>query len=152
MTTLDALLSRATASFEGPEANQFLWDARAELEAEYGSAVLYELVLDEATTLGSMLDAQLPRLTEHLRAKGLPMLGGPSLLVSLWRGSQAFVFRGGALFAAVAELEAITADALRTRLGAERVKLGIDEPPAPKVTGLMLGPGPAISKSDTPDD
>ncbi|MCK6549215.1 hypothetical protein L6R52_25455 [Myxococcota bacterium] len=149
MADLDALLTRATSSFAGAEANQFLWEVRAELEEAHGRAVLYELVLDDAATLATMLETQLPRLTEHLRAKGLPMLGGPSLLVSLWRGPRAFVFRGDSLFTTVAELAGLTRDELRARLDRERLRLGIDE--APKPSGLMLGPGPTDSKTDTSD-
>jgi hypothetical protein len=147
METFDRLLERARSSVHGSEANQTLWTLREELEARYRNVVLYEMVLGQDLSWDTFLKSLVPRLTEHLFAKGVPMLGGPNVIVSVWRGSTMFIFEPDAFFDAIREIEGISADELKIRISAWRLAAGFPNG-LPGVTvspeRLLLGSGPSI--------
>jgi hypothetical protein len=163
MQRFEELLAKAQAQIPGNDANRALWEVREAIEAEFASAVCYEMVLGPSSVWQEFLDVQLPRLTEHLLAKGLPLLGGPNVVLSVWRGSTMFMFGCSEFFDAIAELEHISRDELRARINAAREALGLSNStkrsaaeaanraltdmitpaePKPRLSGLMLAPPP----------
>lgn len=125
MQPFEALLERASDRVEGTGANQALWNIRAQLQAEYANVVCYEMVVDERSTWDGFLHLQIPRLTEHLSAKGLPMLGGPSVLLSVWSGPSLFLFDCESFFRAIREIEQVSPAELDRRIAAWRAELGL---------------------------
>src|SRR5262245_19288586 len=107
MDSFERLLARASSEIDGHDANRALWDARAELETRFTNVVCYEMVVGENDAWSEFLARTIPRVTEHLTAKGLPMLGAPSALLSIWRGRKMFMFESRNFFDAVREIEAL---------------------------------------------
>lgn len=146
MDRFDELLGHAFSKVAGGDANQTLWDVRAELEREHANVVCYELVLGREARWEELLDVHLPRLTEHFLAKGLPLLGGASAIVALWRAPAAtadgtpsgdlelHLFRSPQLFSAIARMDGLTEVELGERLDRGRAALGLD--PARRPLGL----------------
>jgi hypothetical protein len=125
----DRLTALAESTVEGVDANRALWDARTELEKKYTNVVMYEMVPEEGIAWGAFLRAQLPKLTEHLFAKGIPMLGGPNVVLSVWRGSKLFIFGAGAFFDAICTVEGISHDELWIRISRWRIEAGLSAGP-----------------------
>lgn len=129
MDPFERLLSRASSSFSGHDANRALWEAREALEAEHSQVVSYEMIASEKIAWSDFLMTTIPRLTEHMVAKGLPMLGGPAALLSVWRGEEIFLFDSREFFAAVREIEELDEDQLWVRIGEWRSAAGLSVPP-----------------------
>jgi hypothetical protein len=144
MEAFDRFLSHARSEVAGADANVTLWNLRKSLEAEHASAVLYEIVLTESSTWEGFLHQQVPRLTEHLTAKGLPMLGGPNVCISVWRGSSMFVFSCGSFFDAICEIEELDSTSLREHIGDWRVAIGLER------SGGSVWRAPSIDLSVSP--
>jgi hypothetical protein len=144
MDPFDRLLGRAQSKVPGLEANATLWNVRREIEAEHSAAILYEMVLSSESTWESFLRIQLARLTEHFSAKGLPMLGGPNVRLSVWRGPEMFLFSCEEFFGAICEIESLDSRQLKERIGDWRVSIGLERRGAgtwqrPEVPKPMLG-------------
>lgn len=147
MDPFSKLLERASSEIPGHEANRALWDARAELETQFNNVVCYEMVVNENDVWSDFLARTIPRLTEHLSAKGLPMLGGPSALLSVWRGESMFMFSSRQFFDVVRELEQLDEPAFWRQIGAWRSAIGLTVPrealqkssPIPTARALALG-------------
>jgi hypothetical protein len=140
MQPFDALFEHASSRVEGLEANQALWDVRRELETDYANVICYEMVLGDQSWNG-FLEQQIPRLTEHLISKGLPLLGGPNVVLSVWQGSHMFMFRCAEFFQAIRDIEHLSPEELRGRIGDWRVGVGLPRhphgkhAPLPRVAG-----------------
>jgi hypothetical protein len=139
--TLEELLVQAGLIVPGAEINATLHGIREQMVGCVG----YEMVLDDRT-LEDLLHVELPKLTEHLFAKRVPMLGAPFVILTCWRGEQAHIFSGDAFFDALASGLAISHDELRSRISAWRGEAGL--PPDPwmrpneraPVKGLLAPP------------
>ncbi len=128
--TLDDLLGGAGKIVPGIEINAVLYGIREQLDSSIG----YEMVLD-GRTLEDLLYLELPKLTEHLFAKRLPMLGAPQLILTLWRDGRAHIFAGDAFFDALARGLALTHDALRDAIAGWRSDAGFLPDPWMGVAG-----------------
>lgn len=100
-----------------------------ELEPHHATVVCYEIVLGASATWDGFLREQIPRLTEHLASKGLPILGGPSVVVSIWRGDQMFMFTSPRLFEIISDIESMSRDELLRRIEDWRVGIGLPSVP-----------------------
>lgn len=137
MDAFDRLITRASAVVEGPDANRALWDARQALEDEHTLVVVYEMVLGAQATWAGFLQQQLPRLTEHLGAKGLTMLGGSNVVLALWRGDVMYTFTCADFFGAIAEIEGMSLDTLRERIKDWRVSAGLSRDSGRSIPALQ---------------
>jgi hypothetical protein len=140
--TLEELLGQAGRIVPGAEINAVLYEIR---ESFSGDAFGYEMVLD-GRTIDDLLQVELPKLTEHLFAKRVPMLGAPNVIVTCWRDQKAHVFAGDTFFDAIAIALGLTHEELRSRLSEWRGAAGF--PPDPwrrpneraPVRGLLAPP------------
>lgn len=135
----DELLARADQTVEGPELNRALFEAKQEIGA---GAAGYEIVVDDRS-FEDFLRVDLPRLTEHLLAKRLPMLGAPTLLVTIWRNGLAHIIRSDRLFEVLRNVLDLSKEHLRSRIRAARVEIGLEADPwgqAPEERLLLPGP------------
>jgi hypothetical protein len=125
MDSFDKLLARASSEIPGLEANRALWEAREELEAQYTNVVCYEMVIGENDAWSEFLARTIPRVTEHFSAKGLPMLGAPSALLSVWRGDKLYLFRSKDFFDVIRELEELDERSLWKQISEWREAIGL---------------------------
>jgi hypothetical protein len=128
MDPFERLLARASSEVTGHDANRALWDARAELETRYSNVVCYEMVAAEKDTWSDFLARTIPRLTEHLSAKGLPMLGGPNAILSVWRGDKLFIFDSASFFGAVREIQGLDESGFWKQIAQWRSAIGLSIP------------------------
>ena len=139
---LEELLAQAGKTVPGVEINAVLFAMREQFS---GQAFSYEMVLD-GRTLDDLLHKELPKLTEHLFAKRVPMLGAPNVIITCWRDERAHLFAADAFFDAIALGLGVTHQELRTRISEWRGEAGL--PPDPwmrpneraPVRGLLAAP------------
>ena len=131
--TLEELLGQAGIIVPGVEINATLHGIREQIVGSVG----YEMVLDDRT-FDDLLHVELPKLTEHLFAKRVPMLGAPFVILTCWRDARAHIFSGDAFFDALASGLAISHDELRTRISEWRGEAGL--PPDPWLRPNELAP------------
>jgi hypothetical protein len=147
MDAFDRLVEHAGAHVPGLEANRALWDLRLVLETQYSNVVLYEIVVADGTPWDTFLRTNLPKFTEHLAAKGIDMLGGPNVILSIWRGHTMFVFDCAEFFEAVRVIEEISAEELKMRISKWRLEAGF----ATGLPGVTLTPErPLLMTGPTP--
>jgi hypothetical protein len=161
MDPFQRLLARARSSVEGLEANRALWDARAELETQYSNVVCYEIVAAENVAWSDFIAAMIPRVTEHLSAKGLPMLGGPNAIIAVWRGEKLFLFDSDEFFGALREIEEADESAFWLKIGEWRKAANLTVPresiraassPVAADRALAIAPPASDSIVRNPDD
>src|SRR5687767_2617465 len=128
MDPFEKLLEHATSAVPGLEANRALWDARAELETQYTNVVCYEMVVNENAAWSDFLATAIPRVTEHFDAKGLPMLGGPNAILSVWRGAKLYLFDSRKFFDAVREIEQLDENSFWLQIAEWRKARGLSVP------------------------
>jgi hypothetical protein len=138
---LEELLARAGRIVPGHEINAVLYDMR---EHFGGHAFGYEMVLD-GRTFDDLLHVELPKLTEHLFAKRVPMLGAPNVILTLWHGAQAHLFAADAFFDELAKGLSVDAGELRGRISRWRSDAGFSPDPwlrphEPAPPRALLGP------------
>jgi hypothetical protein len=124
MTTIDDLLARADQTIPGLDFNRAMYETRAAMDRAVG----YEVVVGERG-LDELLAKELPKMTEHFSAKRLPMLGGPTAILTFWRSDIAYVFTADHFFAALMALLGIDAGALRARIVEGRAQAGFERDP-----------------------
>jgi hypothetical protein len=125
LVDLNDLLGHAGKIVAGIELNSTLDEVR---NAFQGSAICYEMVLDKRT-FDDLLHVELPKLTEHLFAKRVPMLGAPHVVLTLWHHDKAHIFAADAFFDQLALGLAISQQELRARISRWRGEAGL--PPDP---------------------
>lgn len=140
--SFDRLLARADQTVEGPDLNRVLYETKQEVGP---AATGYEVVVDDRS-FEEFLRVNLPLLTEHLLAKRMPMLGGPTLLVTIWRNDRAHIFGGDHFFEALLEVLDLTEEALRAKIRQARAALGLEPDPWGGTSPpQLLLPGPGSS-------
>jgi hypothetical protein len=82
------------------------------------------MVLDQRT-FDDLLHVELPKLTEHLVAKRVSMLGAPWVLITCWKNDHAHIFSCDAFFDAIAAELEISTDELRARIVEWRREAGL---------------------------
>lgn len=118
---LDELLAKAGAIVAGPELNARLSEIRDGIDGAIG----YEMVLDDRT-FEQLLHVELPKLTEHLVAKRVSMLGAPWVIITCWKNGNAHIFAGDVFFDAIAAGLEISTEELRARIVQWRREAGLD--------------------------
>jgi hypothetical protein len=103
----DILLRRAREVIPGLEANRRMFELRSELLEQYGSVVMYEVVLPnrEAAAWSTFVARELPKLSEHLIAKKETVPGRPSVAIFVWTDEEAHHFDGPTFWQAIADIE-----------------------------------------------
>ena len=149
MTHFDLLLSRAHTVVDGRELNAVLSKQRDELARHHSTVFAYELVLDQGGDWSAFVSNLVPKLTEHLRVKGLGLTGGPGVLLTLWCEDRAHILDCASFFEALREIEALPKDALKSMTPEEFFK-GLEEAPPP--AGPAAGPGDLPPEDDEEDD
>ncbi len=124
---IEKLLQAALLSVPGMELNQALWDLREARLQQHSNVVCYEIVLEPKQRWSDFLN-HLPKLSEHLKAKGLSQLPQGELLIIVWNNVTAHILDGDAFFGVIQRIENLDEAQLRARMQGRAALIALPPP------------------------
>lgn len=124
---IERLLEASLVSVPGMELNRTLWELRETRLQQHNNVVCYEIVLKPKQSWSGFLD-HLPKLSEHLKAKGLSQRPKGELLITVWNHETAHILDGAAFFGAIQKIENLNDAQLSARMQGRTALVALPPP------------------------